>query len=637
MSTNAFQAPSPESLAELLPHYGIASFIAQGGMGAVYKGRQLSLDRDVAIKVLPKELGGDAEFRESFVTEAKAMARLNHPNLLGVFDYGDVDGMPYIVMEYVEGGSLHQAAWNQAIEPMAAVAIVKGICDGLAHAHENGIIHRDIKPSNILLTTKAEPKVADFGLAQATDSDDSGAMMGTPGYTAPEVFHDPSQAGILADIYSVGVILHQLLTGTDPAGKFEPPTQATGNFRLDAVWRKATNISPAQRYASVAAMAADLEKWSIAQQKAPLAPAGMGYKPPQRPLATAPSTGGGGGIFAKLLFVGILGAAVVFTYQFLQGQKEDLKKDIADIDGTGTTDTPEITVVEPAPVPIPQPPVEVEPEPVPEPEIVETDVPEEPEIMPVVDSDPEPEPEADLPPGDPDLRAKAIGLILDARKKRDTEFAENARSLASKLDAGARSAKSDEATFINRLKEDIVDNLIPVTEEVHALPEGLSRNFADARAKEASILEGHRSDLTRIRDAYVTRLEAAAAESSDDELKRRLVAQAEEAKDLEAWIALLSPEAAKVPRHSTGVFGTGGIVGNWDQHSERKISRWIAHPDGRMEIVGQKWEVTWEILEDGTLEVEWGKKRLYVYKRDGDGWVGKSTFGQDTVLKPGDW
>ena len=107
MTEPSFQAPSPQDLADLLPQFDVEFFIAQGGMGAVYKGRQRSLDRDVAIKVLPKEMGANEEFRESFTTEAKAMAKLNHPNLLGVFDFGSVDGMPYIVMEYVEGGSLY--------------------------------------------------------------------------------------------------------------------------------------------------------------------------------------------------------------------------------------------------------------------------------------------------------------------------------------------------------------------------------------------------------------------------------------------------------------------------------------------------------------------------------------------------
>ena len=165
---------------------------------------------------------------------------------------------PYIVMEYVNGQSLHEAAWNQAIQPSQAVAIVKGICDGLAHAHRHDIVHRDIKPSNILLTPEAMPKIADFGLARATDSDKSGLVMGTPGYTAPEVFHDPAQAGKLADLYSVGVILHQLLTGIDPAGSLGPPTQVTGDPRLDAICRKATHITPSQRYHGIEALASDL-------------------------------------------------------------------------------------------------------------------------------------------------------------------------------------------------------------------------------------------------------------------------------------------------------------------------------------------------------------------------------------------
>jgi serine/threonine protein kinase len=315
MTANAFRAPSPESLAELLPQYGMDFFIAQGGMGAVYKAIQLSLDRVVAIKVLPKELGKDPEFRESFITEAKAMARLNHPNLLGVFDYGNVDGMPYITMEYVEGGSLHEATWNQVIEPTAAVAIVKGICDGLAHAHENNIIHRDIKPSNILLTTKAEPKVADFGLAHSTDSAESGMMMGTPGYTAPEVFHDPSQAGELADIYSVGVILHRLLSGIDPAGSMAPPTQGTGSLRLDAIWRKASHLTPSQRYKSIEAMAVDLEKWSIAkqtQQKSQSSAGDTAYRPPRCQLASTP-TSGGSGIAGKFAVAGILVILIIFA------------------------------------------------------------------------------------------------------------------------------------------------------------------------------------------------------------------------------------------------------------------------------------------------------------------------------------
>ncbi|QTN31908.1 serine/threonine protein kinase [Akkermansiaceae bacterium] len=633
MSDEAFRAPTPQALAGLLPQYGIESFIAQGGMGAVYKGRQISLDRDVAIKVLPKELGGDAEFRESFITEAKAMARLNHPNLLGVFDYGDVDGMPYIVMEYVEGGSLHQAAWNQAIEPAAAVAIVKGICDGLAHAHENGIVHRDIKPSNILLTTKAEPKIADFGLAHSSDSGDSGLMMGTPGYTAPEVFHDPGQAGELADIYSVGVILHQILSGIDPAGSMGPPSQPTGSLRLDTIWRKATHLTPSQRYPSVAAMAADLEKWAVAFQKqAAATPAGnTPYRPAARPLASARS-GGGGGFVGRFLIIGILALGAIFAYQMLKGKSGETDKAMADANADAIPETP---AAAPEPEPSPQPPAEGEPEPMPEPEIVVNDTPEEPELPPVVGNEPEPGEEA--APGDPELRTKAIALISEARKKRDKEIQDNGGALASSLDASARSAKKDEAASMERLKGDIVDGIIPDSEGVIGLPSGVAMTIADARSREAAIMRSHESDLTRIRDAYVARLQGAAAESTDESLKRRLLAQADEAEDQEAWIALLSPEPVKTPKRSTGAFGTGGIVGNWDQHSEGKTARWIAHPDGRMEIVGKTWDVTWKILDNGTLEVDWKKVRPYTFERDGEGWKGKTTFGQEAILTRGDW
>ena len=189
-----------EEVQASFPELEIEGMIGRGGMGAVYKATQRSLDRAVAIKILPREFGADPEFRKSFETEAKAMARLNHPNLIGVYDFGDVDGMPYIVMEFVNGKSLYHSAWNKAIDPEQAVSIVKGICHGLGHAHENGVIHRDIKPANILLTPKAEPKIGDFGLARPTDAEGHGLVMGTPGYTAPEFLEHHERADRRADM-----------------------------------------------------------------------------------------------------------------------------------------------------------------------------------------------------------------------------------------------------------------------------------------------------------------------------------------------------------------------------------------------------------------------------------------------------
>jgi predicted Ser/Thr protein kinase len=263
MSADSFQAPSLEHLAELLPAYDFEAFIAQGGMGAVYKARQRSLDRDVAIKVLPRELGADPEFRQSFETEAKAMARLNHPNLIGVYDFGDVEGMPYIVMEFVNGKSLFHSAYNTAIEAVQAVTIVKAISDGLAHAHENGVIHRDIKPANILLTPKAEPKIGDFGLARPAGADSSGILMGTPGYAAPEITRHPDHADRRSDLFALGVILYELLIGRCPPFEYQPPpsTVVGCDPALDRICEKAMHPVADLRYQSAEAFSAALEDW----------------------------------------------------------------------------------------------------------------------------------------------------------------------------------------------------------------------------------------------------------------------------------------------------------------------------------------------------------------------------------------
>jgi serine/threonine protein kinase len=508
----------------------------------------------------------------------------------------------------------------------------------LAHAHENGIVHRDIKPSNILLTKKAEPKIADFGLAHATDSAESGLMMGTPGYTAPEVFHDPSQAGKLADIYSVGVILHQLLTGIDPAGSFEPPSKPTGSLRLDEIYRKATHIMPAQRHKSIHALASDLETWASAPKapQKPAIPAGPVARPPQKqPVKSAKSSGGG--VIVKFLVIGILLAAGVYAYRFLQDNKEKPKQGIAVIKETGASDPADTTHVNTVPTPIPNPPKKVKDEPIPEPVIANTGTKKEQKLPPVVNKEPEPKPDKELPPGDPELRNRAIGLIIDARKKRDKEFADNARSMVSKLDSSARSAKKGESASIERLKKDIVDDRIPLTEGVNGLPDGLANSFKAARTKESSILEGYSTALTRIRDAYVTRLQGAATETVENELKSRLLAQAGSAKDLNTWVAQLSPETEKVPKKSAIVFGSGNFAGKWKQLSDGGSVDliWIAHSDGELEVEGKPWKGTWKIEDNGTLVVTWpDKPRPYVYNRDGNGWDGKTSFGQPSKLTP---
>ncbi len=256
-----FTAPDPADLAPLFPGYDVQSLIAAGGMGAVYCAVQKSLDRMVAIKILPAELSKDLAFRAGFEAEAKAMARLNHPNLIGVFDFGEVSGMLYIIMEFVPGKSVYHSAYGIAVDPAEVIRLVSGICHGLAHAHENGIIHRDIKPSNVLLDLSAQPKIGDFGLARPMDStiQEGDEIFGTPHYTAPEVVENPHAVDYRADIFSVGVLLHELLTSKLPADDTRPASMIIRcDPRFDAIIRRATQHQPGARYLSAADMAKEL-------------------------------------------------------------------------------------------------------------------------------------------------------------------------------------------------------------------------------------------------------------------------------------------------------------------------------------------------------------------------------------------
>src|SRR5438552_2749890 len=202
--------PAPDVLAKDFPQLEIIELLGQGGMGTVYKARQPQLDRFVALKILSAELSRDPAFAERFSREAKALARLNHPNIVGVYDFGQAGDFYYFIMEYVDGMNLWQM--EQAKKPLApeeALAIVPKICDALQYAHEEGIVHRDIKPGNILIDKKGRVKIADFGLAklvgqQAQDFrlTQSRMMLGTPQYMAPEQFEDPQKVDHRADIYS---------------------------------------------------------------------------------------------------------------------------------------------------------------------------------------------------------------------------------------------------------------------------------------------------------------------------------------------------------------------------------------------------------------------------------------------------
>lgn len=263
---NAPVTPSCLTAEELqlhLPSYDSIEMLAMGGMGAVFKARQITLDRPVAIKVLTHACASSLQFRQIFKCEAQVMAKLNHPNLASIYDYGEVNGMLYIVMQYVEGRSLHQAACGRAVAQDEAASLIATVSRALHHAHKAGILHRDIKPANILIDARVRPMVVDFGLAHhAEDTTLKGdTVFGTPGYTAPEVLAPPYKADQRADVYSLGVLFHELLTGAPPRSPYLPPSHsAKVDPRYDTACMKALHPCAAMRYADAESFAVDLEK-----------------------------------------------------------------------------------------------------------------------------------------------------------------------------------------------------------------------------------------------------------------------------------------------------------------------------------------------------------------------------------------
>lgn len=249
----------PPSIAELagdFPELEILEMIGRGGMGVVYKARQRELGRLVALKILPDGKKRDPAFAERFSREARALAALNHPNIVSIYDFGQKAGLFYFIMEYVDGLNLRQLLTSSKMAPAEALAIVPQICDALQYAHNQGIVHRDIKPENILLDKNGKVKIADFGLAKITGQPTpdfgltvSGEVMGTPHYMAPEQVEKPQEVDHRADIYSLGVVFYQMLTGELPMGHFAPPSRKVQiDVRLDEVVLRALEKEPALRY-----------------------------------------------------------------------------------------------------------------------------------------------------------------------------------------------------------------------------------------------------------------------------------------------------------------------------------------------------------------------------------------------------
>ena len=286
----AWTPPSVDELAGSFPQLEIIELIGQGGMGAVYKARQKSLGRFVALKILAPQHAENPDFAERFSREGQVLAEVSHPNIVTVHDFGragQAEKFYFLLMEFVDGVSLRQAMKAGRLTPEQALAIVPPICEALQFAHDRGIVHRDIKPENLLLDKEGRVKIADFGIARMLRAESSHArqsvgesdpaserfnksdegrsahalasvatsdltresVLGTPQYMAPEQRDRPASVDHRADIFSLGVVLYEMLTGELPDAKLQPPSRKVQiDVRLDEIVLRALEHEPTLRF-----------------------------------------------------------------------------------------------------------------------------------------------------------------------------------------------------------------------------------------------------------------------------------------------------------------------------------------------------------------------------------------------------
>ncbi len=329
-----WKPPTDLEAARLFPQYEMYGLVGRGAMGAVYRARQVALDREVAIKLLPLEVSADRAFADRFVREARAMAKLSHPNLIGVFNFGTTsEGHLFFVMEYVEGANLSQMIRESGLTPEQVLVIAGQVCTALAYAHGKGVIHRDIKPANVMVNTEGVVKVADFGLARLAGADPTqygqtltGTIMGTQEYMSPE-----QKRGMAvdhrADIFSIGMMLYEMLCKEPPQGTYEPPSQRVGcDARIDAIVLKAIHRTPEGRYQSAAEMEA-----ALAAARTPLPADPQRRVPPMnaggnQPAYVTPPEKSSVGLIAALLLMALLVGGAVY---FLNGNKKPGGKSVA--------------------------------------------------------------------------------------------------------------------------------------------------------------------------------------------------------------------------------------------------------------------------------------------------------------------
>jgi serine/threonine protein kinase len=281
--------------------YKVLDKIGEGGMAVVYRGVQESLDRYVAIKVLRTELSADQQFIARFRQEALAVAQLSHPNILHVYDAGFAHGVYYLVMAYVDGGSLQDLIAQGPVEPAFACSIAVPLAEALDHAHQRGLVHRDVKPSNILLTRDGRPLLTDFGIARLLDEGQrltrTGTSIGTPEYMAPEQAQGQQTDG-RTDIYALGIVLYEILAGTVPFSAQTPVATLYRHVNEPAPPLQQLNISVPDWLGAVVAKALAKRPVDRFQRAGELAealrqgrePAAVGARIPSRQRGKAAAT-----------------------------------------------------------------------------------------------------------------------------------------------------------------------------------------------------------------------------------------------------------------------------------------------------------------------------------------------------------
>jgi serine/threonine protein kinase len=304
--TNVDQPPAPDPLiGTVVGGCRLTERIGSGGMGVVYKGEQVSLGRVVAIKLLPEPLRQDPQIRDRFSREIEILAKLNHPNIVGILDGGVGEHGAYFIMEYVDGVSLRKILTSGGVTPAEALRIIPQICEALDYAHGIGIIHRDIKPENILIDRTGRVRLLDFGLSRVARQDGPSLLtrptqvLGTFEYMAPEQREASRSVDHRADLYSLGVVIYEMLTNELPIGRFEPPSHKNIHIdvRLDDVVLRVLEKSPERRYQRASDLKTEVQRISMSPPEtaappvvAPVpAPAASASPPSGSPPTPTPS------------------------------------------------------------------------------------------------------------------------------------------------------------------------------------------------------------------------------------------------------------------------------------------------------------------------------------------------------------